>query len=132
MATRIQSLFLVEGAFTVANNEHFSESIAFYDPAGNPIPLDGIEFTAAARANRASNAAFVGFATAGSFLDLPTSVPRGLILTSGNVLSFYAPFRDMPRRPLPGAYLLDALASADGLSKRVFDGSLTVIQGLTP
>ncbi|UIY44149.1 hypothetical protein [Methylobacterium radiotolerans] len=132
MATRIQSLFLVQASITIASNEDMQETIAFFENDGvTPIPLDGIEFTAIAKTDRASNAPYVAWATLGAALKLPSQTPRGLFLTSGNLLSFYAPFRSSGQRPIAGSYVFDALASADGLTRRVVDGTLTVIQGVT-
>lgn len=132
MATRIQSLFLVEAKIVVANNEDMFESIAFFDAANQPIPLDGIEFTSRVRADRRDSApTFVGFATQGSVQSLPKGTPRGMILISGNVMGFYAPFSQRAARALPGDYVFDTLASADGIVKRVVDGTFTLIQGVT-
>lgn len=132
MATRIQSLFLVQASITIANNEDMQETIAFFEADGTtPISLDGIEFSAIAKTSRASNAPYVAWATLGAALKVPAQTPRGLFLTSGNLLSFYAPFKNAGQRPIGGGYVFDALAAADGITRRVVDGTLTVIQGVT-
>ncbi len=135
MATRIQSLFLVRAAFTVSSAEDWAaDSVAFFEADGvTPISLDGITFRSIVRSSRTSEAAFLGLASPGMALQLPKGTPRGLLLTGGqggNVLGFYAPFSQGPA-PLPGAFLGDVLATADGLTKRVVEYDLTILKGLT-
>lgn len=131
--TRIQSLFLVQARFVIANNESWLDAIAFYDVQNQPIPLTGITFRAVVRTDRASRATYIGLASPGVFLDLPANTPRGLILTggeAGNVLAFAADF-DTKNRPQAGDYVFDAIGSADGMTRRVVDGTLTLLEGIT-
>lgn len=133
MATRIQDLFLIQAAMTVATNEDLSHGIQYLDAAGVPIPLAGISFLAKFKKDPASNAPYLVLASAGMVVNVDVSVPRGLFLTEGGlgVLGFYAPFSQMARRPIAGTYAFDALASADGVTRRVCAGTLTIAQGVT-
>lgn len=135
MATRIQSLFLVRASFSCSNREDWAaDAIAFFEADGvTPIPLAGIAFRSTARVSRDSTAAFVALGSPGVGLSVPAATPRGLLLTGGalgNVLGFYAPFSRGPA-PLPGSYIGDVLATADGITKRVVEYDLTILRGLT-
>ena len=132
--TRIQSLFLVRASFEVANNEDWLDAIAFLDGQSAPIPLDGLTIRAIGRTARDSTAAHFGLATPGATLDLASSTPRGVLLIGGadrNVLAFSAPFSRRDHRPPGGTYVFDVVAAGDGLTRRIVDGDLTLIEGIT-
>jgi hypothetical protein len=132
MATRIQDLFLAQAHIEVATNEDLDVAIAWYEADGTtPISVEGIGFAAIVRPGPASLAPYLALASDDVALALSGSVPRGLILRSGNVTGLYAPFTQLPRRPIAGSLVFDMIATADGVTKRVVDGTLTIIQGVT-
>jgi hypothetical protein len=125
MATNLLALPRVQCTFEVFTNEDWLDALAFYDPDGNPLLLDGIYFAMEARKEVEDVTALISITN--SPYDDPTG---GQIVTSGNEFRIDVPLSKMSRVPR-GDYVFDAVGSAEGMQRVVITGTLSVVEGVT-
>lgn len=120
--TAVGSLPLHPVDAETCTNEDFRLVLAYADAAEAPIALTGIAFALQGRATRdAHEAAFAASSGAGTIT----------IGGAGNgTLTVAVPVATMRRVP-PAVYVVDIVATADGISRRVADGTVTVVRGIT-
>jgi hypothetical protein len=130
MPTRILELPLIEVEIVVATNEDWRDAVQFPDADGAPIPLAGIGFWGVLRASASSQAAYCRFVTPGLVVPLATLSGAFVVGGGGLTLGFSVPASVM-RDASPGAYPFDAIALADGVTRRVLKGTVTIEKGIT-
>jgi len=119
MTTQILNLPKLTVAATVETDEDWLTSIAFVDASNNPIALTGIAFATEVRLTPTDATVWLSAGTATSDLAI-----------ASNVLSFNVLATRMIKIP-PGAYVFDIVATADGHTRNVVSGALTIGQGIT-
>jgi hypothetical protein len=121
MTTQILNLPKVTLQATVATNEDWLSVVAFVDANNNPIALDGIAFTSELRATAGDATVWVSAGTATS----------DLVTTSGQNTLKWNVLAARMGKVAPGTYVFDAIGTADGHTRELVTGTLTVTQGIT-
>jgi hypothetical protein len=111
--TQIRNLPAYTVSAVVGSNEDWVDSIAIADPfSGIPIDLTGITFHGALKATTTDKASTsIAVTAAGSVITL--NVPAAFL---GNYM--------------PGLFIFDILATADGIARRVVSGTLMIQAGI--
>ena len=132
MTTRIFDLPCLLFDMTVGNNEDWRDSWPYVDALGNPIPLLGIglDFTLK---SLATGALLVVASTGTNVGGLPLNGRVASGGTAGNVCGINVPRAAMQRLPaLAAGYAHETQARADGITKTVARGVVTITQGQAP
>lgn len=121
MKSNILAIPLLTVAITTTKNEDFLDSITIKDLDLNLIDLSGIDLRCQVRLSPGHPVVWLDLSTAGA-----TLINGG----ASGTISFKVR-KDALRFVDPGSYVLDMIASADGATKRVVDGTITIVQGVT-
>lgn len=132
LATNILNLPLIDATIVTGNNEDWLDAFAYLDGAGAPISLDGISFTSVVRHLTEDPAAVIVASTlAGPVLGgLKQNGRLAVGGTGGNVVAFNVPASTMRRLP-PRDYVFDMTGTADGITRRLATGKVTITEGVT-
>jgi len=106
---------------TVATNTDWIDGLEYHDDQSpsQPIDLGGIEFIMELRANPPA-----------ATVVLLASTVNGLIAVYANTWQLLVPAVTMALVP-PADYVYDLLGKADGYTRRLASGGVTVVQGIT-
>lgn len=121
MATNILYMPAVVMQMTVGNNEDWIDGLEYQDeqtPA-EPISLDGIDFEMEMRVVAQSATVVLRAAT-----------DNNLIRVAGNTWQLLVPAETMLLIP-PATYEFDMLGHGDGYTRRLAQGTVTVVLGVT-
>ena len=132
MATNIQALPCQLFGMTVANNEDWRDSWPYLDSGANPISLAGIALDFTLK-SVATGALVVVASTAASVGGLPLNGAVASGGDSGEVAGLNVPRTTMLRIPAATAgYTFEMQARADGITRTVARGTVTILQGQAP
>ena len=132
MTTRIFDLPCLLFDMTVENNEDWRDSWPYVDALGNPIPLLGqaLDFTLK---SLATGALVVVASTGTGVGGLPLNGRVAAGGTAGNVCGINIPRLAMQRLSAAmGGYAHETQARADGVTKTIARGLVTITQGQAP
>jgi hypothetical protein len=121
MATNILYMPQVIMDMTVATNADWLDGLEYQDlqtPA-QPIDLDGIAFELELRATPPA-----------ATVVLRAGTDNGLIVVYANTWQLLVPATLMETLP-PATYVYDMLGRADGYTRQLSSGNVTVVQGVT-
>lgn len=130
--TNILALPLAQMSITTGNNEDMVESVLFQvGGTGSPtlgvapeqLDLRGINFTMYVRRSPTDNEVLMTLSSSDQSLSVGSFPDVGFLL-------FSAPLVSMQKR-LPGTYVADVVAEADGLTRRCLLIDLTIVEGIT-
>jgi hypothetical protein len=111
----------VEMTMTVGNNEDWIDGLEYQDLQSPPQPIDltGIEFEMEMR-----------IVAQAATVVLRAATDNNLILVAGNTWQFFVPAETMLLIP-PATYEYDLLGHGDGYTRRLANGTVTVVLGVT-
>jgi hypothetical protein len=121
MATNILYMPVVAMTMTVGTNEDWLDGLEYQDLQSPPQPimLDGIDFEMELRSNPPA-----------ATVVLLASTDNGLIVIYDNTWQLLVPATTMLLLP-PADYVFDMLGRADGYTRQLASGTVTVVQGIT-
>lgn len=130
--TRIFDLPTYVFDMTVGNNEDWRDSWPYVDSLGNPIPLLGIALDFTLK-SLATGALLVVASTGSSVGALPLNGRVASGGTAANVCGINVPRAAMLRVPAaPAGYAHETQARADGYTRTIARGLVTILQGQAP
>jgi hypothetical protein len=130
--TNILAIPLTQMSMLTGNNEDMVESVLFQvGGTGSPalgvapqqLDLRGIDFNMYVRRSPSDNEVLMTASTDDHTLSVGAFPDYGFLL-------FAVPLASMQKR-LPGTYVADVVATADGLTRRCLVISLTIVEGIT-
>lgn len=123
--TQILNLPLVEVGIDTGTNEDWRDSIGFTAANGSALDISGIAFRMMLREKAEDAQAWLDVSTASAVAD-------GQLVNGGatGVLGIAVPLAKM-KRIHPGDYVMDIVATGDGISRVAARGNVSVVLGVT-